>query len=486
MSKDFKQEFSIKQVPTDDAPLLESTLNSMANEGWELYSIYEVEQNSKIVYNCLFVREVERMQDDFGDDELVNFRSQVEKMLYSKEEPYELCLNLQRKIRDKKEKVEKVKKFLESSKDSERELLNNEVKRNIDELNELKRDLKEILAPNKMAKFLGEERLSINLSSEIYCLCDPQNEKNLLSQTVKVRQELTKELGYIIPKVQFVENPLLDEFDFSINVHGISVVNAKVYPDYLAFFEDELTFDKVPKDSYRTKDVLTKRKLIWIKKEECENFWIDGIEPTEYIANYLSYYAISHIDEIFDYNDLNRYVDFVSNQNSFLTDSILGEYISVSELKYLLVQLIRERVSIKDITYIFEKLNDFSDDPNKADLLDKIRMALARQISSAIANKDNEVLAYELDNDTIELLEKQTSKDEESSNVEVDLSKFAKFKKILKEIRKDIIEQNAVIIVPQQYRQVVFILVSQLFMDIPVICYEELALNYKLVILGKI
>ena len=73
------------------------------------------------------------------------------------------------------------------------------------------------------------------------------------------------------------------------------------------------------KNSFKTKDPLTKRKLIWINKEECENFWVEGIEPTEYIANYLSYYVISHIDEIFDYTDLNRYVDFVSNQNSFLT-----------------------------------------------------------------------------------------------------------------------------------------------------------------------
>ena len=55
-------------------------------------------------------------------------------------------------------------------------------------------DLKEILAPSKMSKFLGEERLSINLSSENYSICDPAIEKNLLSQTVKIRQELTQNL----------------------------------------------------------------------------------------------------------------------------------------------------------------------------------------------------------------------------------------------------------------------------------------------------
>ena len=45
---------------------------------------------------------------------------------------------------------------------------------------------------------------------------------------------------------------------------------------------------------------------------------------------------------------------------------------------------------IKDITFIFEKLNDFSDDPNKTDILERLRIALSRQISTSIANKNNE------------------------------------------------------------------------------------------------
>lgn len=484
MNKLYKQEFSIKQVPTDETQLLQDTLNSYSNRGWELYSIYEAEQNSKLVYNCIFVREVEAAEDE-DDADIADFRSKVERMLYSKEEPYQLCLNLQNKIRDKRTKIERVKKFLESSKDAEREILNDEIKKDIDELNSLKKDLKDVLAPSKMSKFLGEEKLSISLSSENYTLCDSVREDNLLAQTIKVRQEMTKQLGYIIPKVQFIENPSLNEYEFSINVHGVSVATALAYPDYVAYFEDELNIDKAPKDSKKTKDPLTQRKLIWIKREDCENFWDEGIEATQYIANYLSYYTIAHIDEIFDYNDLNRYVDFVSSQNSYLTD-ILGDYISISELKYILAQLIRERVSIKDITYIFEKLNDFSDDPNKQNLLDKLRMSLSRQISATLANKDKEILAYEIDEDTLNLLEKQTKGDEDETSIKIDLSKFTQFRKLLKQNKDDIIDKSAVIVAPQMYRQVIFILVSQLFIDIPVICYEEVALDYKLKILGKV
>ncbi len=483
MNKQFRQEFSIKQIPTDDVVLLQNTLNAMSQQDWDLYSIYEAEQNSKIVYNCIFVKEVENRE---VEDDLIGFRSAVEKMLYTKEEPYELCLNLQKKIRDKKEKIERVKKFLESSKDEEREFLNDEVKKEIDELNDLKRDLREILAPSKMSEFLGEDKLSISLSKENYCLCDPKEVKNLLSQIVKVRQELTNQLGYIIPKVQFIENTQLEEFDFSINVHGVSLVNAKAYPNHLMFFEDELNMTSYPKNSHRVKDALTKRKIVWIEKANCENYWTQGIEPSEYIANYLSYFAIKHVEEIFDYNDLNRLVEFVANENSYLTDSIVGDYISISELKYLLTQLIRERVSIKDIIYIFEKLNDFSDDPNKADLLEKIRISLSRQISQNVANENKEIFAYEIDAETIELLQKQANNDEDSHSIKIDISKFSKFKKILKETKQDIISNNAILVVPSEFRQVIFVLVSQMFMDVAVLSYEEIGLDYKLKILGKI
>ena len=84
----------------------------------------------------------------------------------------------------------------------------------------------------------------------------------------------------------------------------------------------------------------------------------------------------------------------------------------------------------------------------------------------------------------IELLEKQASKEENC--IKVDLSKFSKFKKSLKEFQSEIFEQEAVLIAPSQFRQVIFILVSQLYLDIPVVCYEEIAPEYKLTILGKI
>ena len=100
MFKPTRQEFSIKVCPSDEISLLENTLNSMSKEGWDLYSIYESDNGSKIVYNCLFVREVENIYNEAEFEDILGFKSQMEKMLYSKEQPWELCLNIEKKIRE--------------------------------------------------------------------------------------------------------------------------------------------------------------------------------------------------------------------------------------------------------------------------------------------------------------------------------------------------------------------------------------------------
>src|SRR5699024_9391664 len=105
----------------------------------------------------------------------------------------------------------------------------------------------------------------------LYLLNNGQSEQNLLAQTIKARQELTSELGYIIPKVQFVENPELEENTFTISIHAVPVASSKAYLGHVMFFEDELNLEKYPKNSIKTKDPLTNRKVVWIEENACKD-----------------------------------------------------------------------------------------------------------------------------------------------------------------------------------------------------------------------
>ena len=146
-----RQEFCIKSVPIEELQALENILNSMSKEGWDLYSIYEGEINNKVVYNVIFAREIEIEEGEDYED-IQGYKTKMEKMFSSKEEPYELCLNFQRKIKEKREKIEEIKNFLDGAKDNERDVLNEEIAKEVDRLNNLKKQLKNLLSPSKMAE----------------------------------------------------------------------------------------------------------------------------------------------------------------------------------------------------------------------------------------------------------------------------------------------------------------------------------------------
>jgi flagellar biosynthesis protein FlhA len=482
MIKNVHQEFSIKNTPINEPKELETMLNEMAKAGWELYTIHECEIDNQPQYSCIFVREVETIEEEESLIDFANFKTQMEKMMLQKEPPYDVCLNLQRKIMEKKEKIEDIKNFLDTAKDDERSVLNEEMSKEMDNLNELKRQLRNILSPTKMTEDLGEERLSISLSEELKGLNDYSNPSNLLAQSVKIRGELTKELGYILPKINFEENTNLESNEFTINIHAVPIVKAYAYDDYCMYFQDELNLKKYPKHSVRDTDIITKRKIVWIEKSQTKDFWAKGLSASEYIMRALKYFAIRYVGEIFNYNDINRYIEIVNKNNSFLVDSILGEFISVSELKYIFSQLIREKISDKDIIYIFEKINDFSDDTSKIDLLDKLRISLSRQISYSLADENKEIAVFEIGEKTIEILEKETA-EEEDGIVRLESAKFAKF---IEKVARLSVEQDVILLAPQHLRHLIFILISQIFMDVPVIAPEEIASEYNIKILGTV
>ena len=249
------------------------------------------------------------------------------------------------------------------------------------------------------------------------------------------------------------------------------------------FFEHELNLKRLPKNSFRDVDLITNRKIVWIDKKHTKDFWVNGMDSVDFITRYLKHFAIRYVNEILNYSDINRYIEIVAKNNSFLVDSILGDYISVSELKYIFAQLIREKVSVKDIINIFERINDFSDEPTKADLLDKLRICFARQISASLANKDNEIEVFEIGEDTLKILEKETTKGEEDGIIRLESSKFKKF---IKKLAVLSVEQDIILLAPQEFRHLLFVLISETFMDIPVICPEEIAPEYDLRIVDTV
>lgn len=486
-----KMQYVIKSVPTDDKQALEDLLNEMSDAGWDLYTLHEIETEDSVDFNCIFMRE--RQEEDSTDlDDIVNvtsFKYRMEKMLAAPTSPYESCKEIQLKISNQKERIKKIKSQLESDSLSgeDKNRLNNQMSDELKLLDSLKQALVNEISPDTMYSGIKEEKFTVNLSEEILDLVSMDNSENLLAQTVKVRQDLTDRLGYVIPHIHFHNSDDLNQNEFSIKIHDIEVFRAIVMPGYKAYLKDELQGYKPDEFDLVINDPITGRKMAWIPEKKVKDFWVKGLSAVEYIGKAIEYVSIKEVSDIMDYNDINKFVEIVLQNNSFLVDNIIPDFITASDLKYLLTCLIRENVSVKNIIYLFEKINDYANEPTKEDLLDKVRLAFAKLIIKDLA-KEGELKVIEFTDETLEMVDNffHQADEDGDSVIRIDSNDVQKIADKINKLVKSKKLGRAILTVPMELRHMVFVILSEFVPNITVLANEELIGDFDIKFVGKI
>jgi len=484
-----KMQYIIKSVPTDDKHTFEDLLNKMSDEGWDLYTMHEIENEDSFDFNCIFTRQ--KQEEDATDlDDIVNvtsFKSRMEKMLAAPTTPYATCKEIQLKISNQKDLIKRIKSELENEYLSidEKNKLNTQMSDELRHLDSLKQALVNEISPYNMYTTIKEEKFTVNLSEEILDLVALEYNDGLLSETVKIRQNLTDKLGYVIPHIHFHNDDELNQNEFSIKIHDVEVFRGLVFPNYKAFYKDDLKGYKITEDDIVSIDEMTNKKIVWIQQDKTKDFWIQGFSAVEYIGKAVEYISIKEVSDIMDYNDINKYVEIVLENNSFLVDNIIPDFITAADLKYLLTCLIRERVSIKNIVYLFEKINDYANEPTKEDLLDKVRLAFSKLIVKDLV-KDGEIKVIEFDDLTLDKVDNFFNSEDDENIIRIDADDVqeiaARINKLAKSKKLDI----PILAVPMDLRHMCFVILSEFVPNIRVLACEELVSDFNVKFIGKV
>ena len=493
-----KMKYVVKSCSLANPQDLQDLLNDMSEEGWELYSMQEDEDEEGNLYcHCVFMRQAQNVSEGADTINISSFKSRMEKMLSPEQSPYDICVDIQSKIREQKNKISKIKKELEGEAPASvsRKKLNDKISAGLKELDDLKLKLSHATSPDSMFSRLKEDKLSIHLSEELLSYIDDNStnlEDELVAQTVKTRIKLVDSLGFIIPKIVFQDDALLNPYEFSIQIRGLDVYRALVYPNFLMFFEDELHLDKKIKNSVKDIDKITGKNVIWIERDKAKDFWCKGLSGSEVITRALEYFVIKHADDLLDYEELDKYIDVVNEHNEFLIENLIPNPLSMSDVKSILANLVKERVSIKNITYIFEKLNDIAgSDADRTEIIDNLRMSLSRQICNNYKNENGAIEAFELSEDTIvkfgflfSIDENMTDECFDESSI-FDFENLEKFVTKLKKQSKKYGIERPILVVPIEIRTIISSLLNK-YIDVTVLAKEEIQYNAKLDVISKI
>ena len=258
--------------------------------------------------------------------------------------------------------------------------------------------MQDLVNPNRMYERLGVDILSLQVGSNLLVIADPDQEGQLLAKIAALRQRVTDELGYILPNIRIMDSSALDANEYMISIRGNTVATGYVYPGKLMVIADQWDSMKkeVPEDAIIGIDPTYQTQAYWIAPEDAKSArLVTAVDATDVIVTHLQECVRKHVDEVMTKTDVLKLMELVRSQDPTLVNDLVPTIISTSDLRKIFVNLIREKVSIKDIIFVFERLCDYARFSKEPDILsERLRAALGRQI--CLSNVGDDKVLYAL------------------------------------------------------------------------------------------
>ena len=279
-------------------------------------------------------------------------------------------------------------------------LINADVQSQLGQLENVRQNMQDLVNPNRMYERLGVDVLSLQVGSNLLVIADPDQEGQLLAKIAALRQRVTDELGYILPNIRIMDSSALDANEYMISIRGNTVATGYVYPGKLMVIADQWDAMKkdVPQDAIIGIDPTYQTQAYWITPEEAKTARsVTAVDSTDVIVTHLQECVRKHVDEVMTKTDVLKLMELVRSQDPTLVNDLVPTIISTSDLRKIFVNLIREKVSIKDIIFVFERLCDYARFSKEPDILsERLRAALGRQICLANVGDDRVLYALTL------------------------------------------------------------------------------------------
>lgn len=279
-------------------------------------------------------------------------------------------------------------------------LINADVQSQLGQLENVRQNMQDLVNPNKMYERLGVDVLSLQVGAGLLVIADPDQEGQLLAKIAALRQRVTDELGYILPNIRIMDSSALEANEYMISIRGNTVATGYVYPGKYMVIADQwdAVRKNVPDDAIIAVDPTYQTQAYWINGDDAQaNKNVTAVDATDVLVTHLQECVRKHVDEVMTKTDVLKLMELVRSQDPTLVNDLVPAIISTSDLRKIFVNLIREKVSIKDIIFVFERLCDYARFSKEPDILsERLRAALGRQICLTNVQEDNILYALTL------------------------------------------------------------------------------------------
>jgi len=251
----------------------------------------------------------------------------------------------------------------------------------------------------RVEDYLHVDPMELEIGYGLIPIVDVKQGGDLLDRITMIRKQLATELGVVIPPIRIRDNIQLTPNEYKIKIRTVVVGKGELMSGAYLAMDPGMATRKIR--GVPTVEPAFGLPAIWITESQKGDAEVAGytvVELPAVIATHLTETIKKHAHEILTRQNVKTLIDNIKEQSAAVIEELIPGLMNVGDVHKVLQNLLRERVSIRDLSLILETLANVAARSKNSDVLTEyVRNALAPHICEAYKNDDGVVPVMTLD-----------------------------------------------------------------------------------------
>jgi flagellar biosynthesis protein FlhA len=250
-----------------------------------------------------------------------------------------------------------------------------------------------------LQSLLKLEELTLEIGFQLIPLVDEKQGGQLLSRVRSLRRHLSSELGFLVPPVHISDNLRLKPREYVFSLRGMEIGRWQTEGNLrLAVSGDP---NRRPLAGKAAREPAFGVPAVWIAatlEEQASAAGYSVVDAVTVITTHLGEMIRQHAWELLGRAETKRLLDSLNESHPKLLEELVPKLLTLGEVERVLEQLLRERVSIRDLGTILEALIETAP-TNKSPvaLVEVARQALGRRLVRPLVDDEGQLPVLLLD-----------------------------------------------------------------------------------------
>ena len=181
--------------------------------------------------------------------------------------------------------------------------------------------------------------------------------RRLTDQIKALRKTLAQEFGFVMPSVRILDNVQLAPDHYAIRIREMEAGEGKLKMGALLAMDPPARASGLPGEA--VKEPAFGLDAMWIDERAREEASFRGytvVDPATVLATHLTEVIKEHMAELLTFAEVKKLIKDLPKDTQTLLDDVAPAHISWSGVQRMLQNLLKERVSIRDLGAIVEAI----------------------------------------------------------------------------------------------------------------------------------